>query len=335
MEKKSNGPVTDPRTWSPGAIVALCALIVIVSFLFWQLGFNYGSRKSNDLLLTSPDANSEVIQLRAQLQEARTFEDTVISVVLAAFAAGFTVLVLVNIGIVVIAQRDYERDRDYMKVTLIDEAKQLERSLATIVANQIKKGDETLRNQISEANKKFDAQLGTLSGRIDTLFESANITFQSINSLQAENLEDSARKSEVEGCFLDAAEQFFRLARMNVDGGTGYMAGFRITDGIRNLRNYQPSNAVFGVRDKLDNMTENLSHVAAAPLHDKRMPARIDTALARIQNIRDALPPETDWADVLAGMPATSPGAYYDGHERRRRQQPPKRQPTARRPNRH
>ena len=74
----------------PGAMaIVLAALVIFVAIVVWQMAFYYGSRQSNDLLLASPYA-AEVIQLRAQLQEAHSYQTTLLSVVLASSAAAFT-----------------------------------------------------------------------------------------------------------------------------------------------------------------------------------------------------------------------------------------------------
>ena len=68
MNMAADGEITDLRTWTPGPIVALCVLIVIVGYLCWRLGFNYGTHQSNDLVLMKPEGSSEAGHLRAQLE---------------------------------------------------------------------------------------------------------------------------------------------------------------------------------------------------------------------------------------------------------------------------
>jgi hypothetical protein len=226
MDANAAKEVTDPRTWSAGAIVALCALIVFVAYLFWQLGFNYGSRQSNDLLLTSPDANAEVIQLRAQLEEARTFQDTVLNVVLASFAAGFTLLVLVNVGVIVLAQRNYERDERAMRSVLTSEtnekiqaeAMRASDALATAQRDLDRRLDErisTVSDHLASEIKNVDSAVRetnkTTTGLLRLIGALQDTTLRGLSRLDVENQKNAAYRAQQTGRYLEAAMLYSRI----------------------------------------------------------------------------------------------------------------------------
>ena len=274
MKKGASGEVTDPRTWSWGAIVAFCALVVFVAFLFWQLGFNYGARQSNDLLLTSPDAGTEVVQLRAQLEEARTFQETLLNVVLASFAAGFTLLVLVNVGVIVLAQRNYDRDERAMRSVLSSETNEKIQAEATRASTELAQATrdvgERLEARITSVTDQLNREMATVNSRLTEaqkidleLFRSIDslrsMTLQNLSRLEVETWKSAALHADQNRNYLEAAELYSRIviSSMDVEWVGAMHQRLYVPSILRNLR--QINTEQFMTRSQLEVIQQALT----------------------------------------------------------------------------
>jgi hypothetical protein len=199
---------------------------VFVGYLGWRLGFNYGSHQSNDSLLTSPAGNTEVAHLRAQLVEARTFQETLLNVVLASFAAGFTLLVLVNVGVIVLAQRNYERDERAIRSVLTSETNEKIQAEATRADNALATRERELSHRFDERIRAVTDQLASEKARVNSnLIEMQgsilglnqdigslqSSTLQNLSRLEIESWKSAAFQAEATGRYLDAAELYSKI----------------------------------------------------------------------------------------------------------------------------
>jgi len=165
MTDSSRGISKTQGPWIQVLVVAIFALSIFVAFLVWRLGFHSGATQSQDLLLASPNAETEVVLVRAQLENTRQAQNTLLSVVLAAFGAGFTILVLVNVGGLIAAQRSFDRDERAMRIILSDHVNELVSAQDGRFDEQIK-GLELSLEMIIEA---FNHRQSELQGRASDL----------------------------------------------------------------------------------------------------------------------------------------------------------------------
>ena len=94
-------------------------------FLFagWEQGFSNGARHATEQILAEQAQTSEVIRLRAQLEEQGRVEDRTSNMLLAAFTAGATVLVVVNFGSYFVAQQRLQEERRRLQQDSIRDAR--------------------------------------------------------------------------------------------------------------------------------------------------------------------------------------------------------------------
>lgn len=102
-------------------------------------------------------ADTEVIELRAQLDEMRRSEDRLLQVVVGAL----TVLVLVNIAGYVVIHRSYERDRDAIRTVVMAEARDLN-------AQESSRAAQERRRIERELGQRFDQRIGATVEPINT-----------------------------------------------------------------------------------------------------------------------------------------------------------------------
>jgi hypothetical protein len=199
MSDEATDKATDRlKCWPWGTILAILALIVFVLFVVWQLAFHYGSRQSNDLLLASPNAADEVIQLRAQLEEARSYQTTLLTVVLASFAAGFTVLSVVNFAVLFIARRDYEREEKRMRESLILEAEKRDAAEAKRADAELAKIATALSKRFDERNQELKVEQKELRSRVAELMQDTISHYKSWASLREQMTAESKRRQNEE-----------------------------------------------------------------------------------------------------------------------------------------
>lgn len=226
--------------------VAVALLVVSVALIAWQMAFFYGSRQSNDLLLESPNAADEVIQLRAQLEEARTYQTTLLNVVLTSFAAGFTVLVVVNFAVLFIAQRNYDREEKRMREFLILEAEKRDEARAKAEIAELRRVSQALEERLRKRIESVVDEQHEVRGNIGALFEHSISHYQSMANLserlaaetasrRRQELEIHAIDAERDADHVQAAYLRSRILQSELDVPGGLVSWSNLSDIIRHL----------------------------------------------------------------------------------------------------
>jgi hypothetical protein len=272
------------------ASCAITAVVVMALWLGWDRGFSEGARKATDRILAESQLSSEVIQLRAQLEEQRRAEDRVSGTLLASFAAVATVLAVVNIGVVLAAQQNYERDKEAMRIILLREAEDFVKKGQANWSAELVRNEQALRGQIQQSADHLESRLTGISERVDQLSSSHRVTSYIASGLRAQSLTDEATKEEANGDYLSAAEKFALSASTRAWNGERDLARLLIESVIRNLEKITPADDFPYMR--LDPIVSHLNTVEYSPPRDEETSRVVNRARELLEPIR-ALHPES------------------------------------------
>jgi hypothetical protein len=243
-----------------------------------------------------------VISLRAKLDERRRTEDRISNTVLAAFAAGATVLVVVNIVALVFAQQSYQRDKDALQTVLVQEARALDQEGFENWSSALARNEQELRDYVNQHVTPIETRLGLIDTRLNQIGAMSLTASDTASLLLAQQVEDSGDAAEAEGAHAWAAEQYSRAAALHATSSRKYWGTFLISKIIPSLARIEPADEV---SDRaLDEIVNNLRTVDAAPPPDEQASTRVRLATSMVQTIREA---REQHDDEGLGLPATSP----------------------------
>jgi hypothetical protein len=201
-------PVRDEIKWAPSFLLLAAVIVVFLCIVIYQVAFIGGTRVSNELVAPSADADAEIRELRVHLDEGRRFQDTLINVVIASVAAGFTVLVLVNIGVVVVAQRSQEREEKYLRTIFQAEARGLDAEVARGARDELRAEVGRVEARLNETSQSVLRQIVGLQGNVGTLLRSTISHYESDKDRRRADLRLQAELDEVRGRFASAASNW-------------------------------------------------------------------------------------------------------------------------------
>jgi hypothetical protein len=289
--------------WFPTALVVF--LIVCTVGVAWPIAFDRGSRQSSDLVLTSTNNSSEVMELRAQLLELRRAEDRLLTTVLAGFGAGITVLALVNIGVVVAAHRNYDRDKEAIQNSLTNE-------IDKKVQAETKRTDDALfglrsdltlnlEQRLQQAFERTASELNQLRGVLtelqninartnDSVVEIQKTTSDQLQRLELNHLRFVALLAANTSDFLTSAR--FRAMEANLAARSHYQDRVpSILDNFNwNVQNIPEDDEVSSMF--LDEIEEFLNKTSEAMSEDPEVVAQVQRAIERVALLRERDKPE-------------------------------------------
>jgi hypothetical protein len=272
------------------ASCAMTAVVAMASWLGWDRGFSEGAREATDRIFPESQLSSEVVQLRAQLEEQRRAEDRVSGTLLAAFGAVATVLAVVNIGVVLAAQQNYERDKEAMQIILLREAEDFVKKGQANWSTELARKEQELRGQIQQSADQLKSRLAGILERVDQLSSSHRVTSYIASGLFAQSLMDEATKDEANGDYLSAAEKFASSASVRASNGEKYWARSLIDSVIRNLNKITPAGDISYMR--LDPIVTHLNTVEYTSPRDEETSRVVNRARELLESLR-ALHPES------------------------------------------
>ncbi len=259
-------------------------------WLGWDRGFSQGAREATDRILAESQLSSEVVQLRAQLEEQRRAEDRVSGTLLAAFAAVATVLAVVNIGVVLAAQQNYERDKEAMRIILLREVEDFVKKGQANWSAELARNAQELRGQIQQSGNHLESRFAGISERVDQLASSHRVTSYIASGLRAQSHMDEATIEEVNGDYPSAAEKFALSASTRASNGERDVARILIDSVIRNLSKIVPADDFPYTR--LDPIVTHLNTVEYTPPRDEETSRVVNRARELLKSLR-ALHPQS------------------------------------------
>jgi hypothetical protein len=204
--------------------------------------------------------------------------------VLTAFAAGVTVLVVVNIVALVFAQQTYQRDKDALQTVLIQEARALDQEGFANWSSALAGKERELREFVNQHIGPIETRLGFLDSRLDQIAAISLTASETASLLLAQDIDKQGDQAEAEGDHVRAAEHFASAAVIHATSNRKYWGSHLVSLIIRNLSQVKPSD---NVTDRtLDEITSNLQKVDAAPPPNDEASRKIAVAVAMLQAIR-------------------------------------------------
>ena len=192
----------------------------------------------------SATVNPDIAILRAQLEEIRRSEDRLLSTVLTSIGIRFTVLVLVNVGLVVLANRNYERDEKAMRIILREDAKELDATEALRVQREFEARDEKLIEAINDAGKALDERIGDVEDNLQRLAQSTETVWETISLMRVNQFESAALNAESAGDRATAAMNQAWLMLIHASLGRMKSSAALLPLIIMNLEKIQPADSV-------------------------------------------------------------------------------------------
>ena len=188
-----------------------------------QVGFSDGARETTDQILSQQTQSSEVIELRARLDEQRRAEVRISTVVMTAFGAAISVLVLVNAGLVIGSVLNFQREKDALKTEFLQSAKELDAAQLQRLQEELRGAESHLRSSFESQSATASERLSNAETRIDAVVKSIARVDISIDHLYANSFSDLGKDAEAKGHFVSAAQSYARAARRSSraksDGG--------------------------------------------------------------------------------------------------------------------
>jgi hypothetical protein len=145
-----------PRPLVAIAIVATTSVAWMFLFAGWEQGFSQGALQATDRILAEQEQTEEVVQLRAQLDAQGRWEDRSSNVLLAAFSAGATVLVVVNFASYFMAQQRLQEERRGLQEDLIRYAEDRDRTMDQALRAHIDQRIALVENRQAAADSRMD-----------------------------------------------------------------------------------------------------------------------------------------------------------------------------------
>jgi hypothetical protein len=192
---------------------------------------------------------------------------------LAAFAAGATVLVIVNFGSYFISQQRLQEERGRLQQDLIRDAEALDRKI-----------EDGLRNYTDRRIARVEERQAAADVRMDQLSEiatSGSRTASAASVTVALNLGDELEES---GQHVVAAMTYAQGAAINAQADQKAVSNWLIGKVIHSLENARADNQ--GPDDTLDELVAALQAVDAAPPPDANVAVRVQKAILLVERFR-------------------------------------------------
>ena len=245
-------------------------------FLFagWEQGFSQGALQATNRILAEQEQTEEVVRLRAQLDAQGRWEDRSSNVLLAAFAAGATVLVVVNFASYFIAQQRLQEERRGLQQDLIRDAEDRDRTM-----------DQELRAYTDQRVARVEDRQAVADARIDQIATQAASGSHLARVASASILQTLGQEREAVGDHFGAAIFFARAARYDAEADKKLATGtFLISRVVDNL-----DRADWNTIDSdssLDSLVSLLQKVDAAPPPDVEVSDLVKQAVSRLETLR-------------------------------------------------
>jgi hypothetical protein len=228
----------------PGAVCAVAIVALALQASCMRPSIYAQSAEVRATPVSTVDGAADIAVLRAQLEEMRRSEDRLLSTVLAAIGIGFTILVVVNVGIVVLAGRNYERDEKAMRIILREDARELDAAEALKTRQELDSRDQKLTELISLSLKPIEERVGEIGGQVDALQQSTGTAWETISLMRTSQFEKDAAEATSKGDHATAALNLAWITLLQASLGQLNAIPSLLTRIIASLEQIQPSDPV-------------------------------------------------------------------------------------------